>query len=440
MQTKTKTSKSTIRQSIIYWGSALLAILFLSGSASATPIASRHGLPALSTFDKAKVQSLIDAVERVPNASILEYGYFMRRGTPPLPQSQGYALVSAALGKEPVASKRWFLLKSIQAFADFRVADLAPGDGYAAYDAILNHAADAKKVDGIQVVRKAIVAYVFLVPGRIVDMGLLSDPRTSVILQKSWKVYITLAPVGKPGLPDPPWAAAIQRAELQTTFLPIVDKTLQDPVILKSYGLLKTAAMVNLPTDPLKAIALLQQAGPLLPKDADEMRWYYSNLADWLTTAGKLKDAITVTSAGIHATGQGEGALAVLLSRTGDITGLQKSLRALSASDANEYELNSAAEGLSNLYLADRIKNKLTADQVVTLLSSYLNSTRHRDLEQDLHARVTLADILISQNRMAEAKVMISDVPTTPPPAMIDIHGYYYTLQQILAVLTARNI
>ena len=315
--------------------------------------ASHPRLPALSSFDKKTVQMLVDAIGIDHNASALKYGYFMRRGAPPLPQSAGYAIVAAALNKETVGTQRWFLLDSVRAFAAFRVSGVSPDDGFAAYGEIFSHAADAHKVKATNLLHQAIISYVFTVPGRFAEMGLLSDSRTGSLLLKAWTVYTTSVVYDSPGLPDPPWTAAIQRTKSAKNFLPVMEKTLHDPAIPKTYVLLKTAAGVYHSSDPVHAIALLQQAEPRLPQDAGERHWYYSTLVGWLTDTGKFTQAIKVTRAGIKVTGQGLGTLAVLQLKNGNHTGLKATLESLSSPNTSGREINIAADGLNDPHTAE---------------------------------------------------------------------------------------
>jgi len=416
----------------------LLALVLLSARSDAQAGHHSH-LPALSSFDKAAVQTLVDTIETDHNASTLEFGYFMRRGEPPLPPADGYNLVAAAADKEPVASRRWFLLESVRAFAAFRVQGVSPDEGFKAYDTLFSHAAEAQKADATEALRQAILFYVFSVPGRFVDLSLLSDDRTGTLLLKAWTAYTAYVPPGKPGIPEPLWAAAIQKSSMQTKFLPAIDKTLKDPAAPKTYGLLKTAAVVYQQTSLTRAINLLQQAKPLLPSDKTEMHWYYSTLVNWLSDAKKYPQAISAAQEEIKATGQGQGMLAQLQYKSGDLAGLKTTLAALSAPDASQIELNNAADWMDDLYSKDHVKNKDLGDQVITMLSQYVSSPRSRDIEQELRARKSLADLLIQQSKFAEAKAVLTAGHYTLPLPTAGANDYYLSLQQILAELNPQK-
>lgn len=73
-----------------------------------------------TTFDRAEVQDLLDSIEKPRAASTLKHGYFARRGEPAFPFDQAFALVDAAIAKEPVGTKRWFKLENVRGYAIFK--------------------------------------------------------------------------------------------------------------------------------------------------------------------------------------------------------------------------------------------------------------------------------------------------------------------------------
>ena len=106
------------------------------------------------------------------------------------------------------------------------------------------------------------------VPGRFRDFGLTKDERVKALLLQAWTAYaIALgAPMKGAVIDEPNWTRALEKSESLEAFVPAALKVVADPKMSPSFGLLVAAAAVLAPKTPDKALALWQQAKPLIPK------------------------------------------------------------------------------------------------------------------------------------------------------------------------------
>lgn len=310
--------------------------------------------PAMPTrFDLATVQRLVDEVEKPHSATILRAGYFMRRGNTELPQSDGLALVKAAVDKEVIGTKRWFILQSLVGFASLRVPGASPQDGIAAYGVFFDHGGEAEKAGASYELNQALNEYSFSVIGRMNDLRLRTDPQVQQVLLKAWSAYVETLSEQKPEQArgrEPDWCVAIAKSDSQELFLPYVEKALDDLKVPKTYGFLKAAAGVLAQVKAQRAIELLQQAGPLLPVgDAEEAADFFSSLTDLLAQEQRLPEAIKAQQEYVKQWGRGQAKLAMLYLQNKDDAAVDAVIKDLSTVDANEREINELANLLQGL-------------------------------------------------------------------------------------------
>jgi len=411
--------------------SICLAGLFFNYSVNA---AMRPEMPV--TFDAATVQKLIDGIEKPPSAMILRSGYFMRRGAHPLATEEGFVLLQKAAEKEPGDGKRWFVLQSTLAFAAFRVPGGRPDEGFAAYTAVFEHAAKAGPADALYTLRQAINDYLFLVQGRFGDLKLQSDERTGKTLGNAWAAYASVLgqeAKAKPKYvaPEPMWTQAIAAANLPEDFDAEVEKTIADPAVPKTFALYKAAVSVFEGSKPQRAVEVLQQARPLLPKDdLNEAAWYFGKLVASLERQAthdekgldkpldktKLAEAIAVQEDMVKTTGRGHTRRAELRRQGGDEKAFAELVAQLSAADAPEPEILAAGELLSkthreaaNTEQPDEKKSDENSAQLLRdLLNSYLKAERQRSVASELRARLMLGRMLLRLKQPEAARAALA--------------------------------
>jgi hypothetical protein len=261
--------------------------------APATPSAAPQSARMPATFDEVTLKRLLGAIDQGNNASILKFGYFMRNSD----ASLGLSLLQQAIKSENAGSKSWFLLHSLQGFAAFHVGGSSPDVGFGSYSTIFRQPRRAKEADAVLVLGRTLNEFLQGVTGVFRSNGLQEDKGTHKVLLEAWDAYaFYLAEAGEEGygkhLQEPNWREVIEVSGIDKSgLLPLVNKALDDRKVYKSYGLLTTAAWLLKDAEPQRAIALLQQAKPLLPeilptdistRSRNQVEWYYATLASLL--------------------------------------------------------------------------------------------------------------------------------------------------------------
>lgn len=376
------------------------------------------------SFDRETVRQLIADIDKPHNASILKIGYFLRRGQPELPVSKGYALLKTVTEAEPVGTKKWFLLQGLRGFAAFRVAGVDTAEGFTAYNAIFAHAASATHSNAEYPLRQAIGEFVSAVPGKFRDLDLMTDDRTRETLFKAWTAYAqALGATAQPRQNrevEPPWNAAIEAAKASDAFVPYVEKVLGDPTIPKSFSLLFAAATVLSPKNPDRAIALLEQAKPLLPEEngkpeLNQAARFYNAFEVLLVSRNRLADAVSLQQEFVKSTGRGQANLLLLYHQSGNQAEVDRSLADLSEPTTNEQEINQAASGLFKLAYDAKAPDTKSGEQGAALLKAYLTAPRTRILEEEIDGRLALANFYLRQRKPDEAKAILTFTPPEQP-------------------------
>ena len=101
------------------------------------------------------VQGLIDTIEQGKNASLLKFGYFMQSSG----VGAGQQRVFAALQREPIGTKRWFLLQSVSGFAAFHGKSANVEAGFIAYNALFTEIGKAQDKDTLFAVARGLNEY-----------------------------------------------------------------------------------------------------------------------------------------------------------------------------------------------------------------------------------------------------------------------------------------
>ena len=406
-----------------------LCCSLLVNSINATPLADelriknncfiRPSMPA--SFDRETVARLLADIDKPYNASALKVGYFLRRGQPPLPLDEGFELLQAAALAEPVGTNKWFRLQNLRAFAAFRVPGADTSQGLDAYQLLFEHASDAATSNAVYPLRQSINEFVEAVPGRFNDFGLRKDERVKALLLDAWTAYAVALNMPMKGavIDEPNWMRALEKSESLEAFVPAVEKVVADPKVPKSFGLLVAAAAVMAPTQPDKALALWQQAKPLIPReqngaDINQAARLYGPLVDLLVARDKLPDAIKNQREFVTLSGRGQARLLLLLRKSGDDVAASRALAELSAPNANEREILEAATGLFALARDAKTPDAKAGEQGEALLVGYLAATRTRDVASELKARLALGNFYLRAQRFDDAaKVTTFEAPAT---------------------------
>ncbi len=385
-------------------------------------------IPAQSTFDRSRVQELLDSVEAGTNASTLESGYFLRRGQPPLSQGDGYAMVEAAIEKEHIASDRWFVLESVRAFAALRTPGVEPDEAYDAYGKIFNMAAQAKTTFAIDCVRKAVRMYVYSVPGRINFLQLPDDKVTTDLLFQAWNVYYYVLPADESG-DNPDWLPAIEWTSSDAQFLPLVQQMIQTSPS-NSFSLRKIAVSLSEGSDPSGALKALKACRSMLPSDPDEEAWYFGTVEKLLDQVNDHPSAILAAQDQIATMGTGYGRLAEELFLSEDNIGFQKSISYLDGNTAAAIDVLDAADRLEELAALNEDKNQTARTSAALVLNSFLSSNRPMNEVDRLHAESCLAGIYLAESKFKLAEKTLESALKAPEPTDAQALNYYCSLEQ----------
>lgn len=320
-------------------------------------IAASH-LPMPADFSKVVVAQLIGSIEAPRATAILKLGYFNRRGAPSFPPVDGFALLKAAIANERPGNKRWFLLQEVRGWAAFRMPQISADEGFDAYNQIFDNAKQAKVSGSSYSVATSTREFVFTAAGRSVPLGLQSDKRSNETLIKAWESYFNADGGQNTTGADPLWYEAITRMQAQGAILPFVEKSLADPQVTKSYGLLNASAKLLYSVAPARSLELLRQARPLVPKtNIIEVGRFYDFLIDLLlevqspastTSADKkiLAEAVSLQLERIKLTGLGRGKLGTMYIELGDWDAISKLASESSLRDVATIESNDVAQRL----------------------------------------------------------------------------------------------
>jgi hypothetical protein len=385
-----------------------------------TTHASARRPPMPEAFDVETVTQLLASIEQAPNSSVLKVGYFGRRIEHPLPLEEGWQLLQTAVQKAEIGSRRWFLLQSLRGSAAFQVRSASTNDGFSAYNSLFERASQAKKVRAENTVEQAINEFVNSVLGRLNGLGLTEGELTQNTLVKAWNASeilhsqsnkIDRSPGNSSALTNPPWIEAIVGAKATNKFIPVLNKSLENPDHPRKYALYRLAAEVNKVANPQKSIEFLERSKPLLPKeDIVEVAQFYDILVKNLEENGRLGDAIVAQEERIRLVRSGHTKLLSLLARNEDTKGITDLITLLLSPVANEYEVNLSAGRMEQLFSQDNKRYKFLEGKGNFLRENYIAIKRDRSVEGELRARLALAQSYIAEKDTLKAK----DILKTP--------------------------
>ena len=385
--------------------SLLLALAVAPGS-SAPP-------PMPEAFDKQTVQRLIDAIDQGHNAIVLKIGLFARRTPQPLAVRDALSLLRSAVGGEKVGSRRWVLLQSVRGFAGLRIGSDTREEGIQAYTTVLGAIEEARKAGAAEDAERAIYDLVATIPGKYGAAHAVRAFECRAILAEAMTAYLTLVNAGECHDFPIPWMEAVDAVGWCPGCESVLD-SLHDSDHPASLALLNFASQVLCVDYPAEALAAQKSSRALLGADMPAMERYYARLVNLLVRAGKRSEAIASQREAIKATGHGSARLADLYRQCDDKTGEAAVLDGLHTPDADETDVIDAAKMLLKAYRESRGADTSASDRAMGILTVYLDAHRKRDLEQELRARLTLAQLFVGAGRLDDARTLLADAPARP--------------------------
>ena len=276
-----------------------------------------EGLPAVPAVTD--IHALIASVEQTSSAEALKYRIVASRRTTPAQRDTLIADLNAAQRAAPVASRRWYSLESVLAFAQL----FGPGDertaGLTKYTALFEGVSLAEKNKTTDLLDTCISDYV-----RILLLGHLRPPgddddRFDQVLLATARSYVELSRRGEAVGSTPPWQDAFARSGAIDEGTAMVTAALKQMGATHNYHLARLAASVYAFFRIEDAITLLRNARTWIPaSDVEEVESLYGQLGGLLASAGRPTDAMTCARQCVDETHRGWARLAGMAERCGD--------------------------------------------------------------------------------------------------------------------------
>lgn len=354
------------------------------------------------------VQVLIDRIDRPNSAAALKFGYFGRRTEASESRRPGLDLLEESIKKEPVATRRWYILENVRAYAYFRVQDASPLVGLASYSDVFEHAEDSPRTESQYFVLQSVNDFLFDIQGRFRDIGLRKDPKTIETMVKAWHAYtIALTNRGKRkfNFGPFPWGDAIDATSSESIMLPLLQSALDNVELKEKYDVVFAAAVANRKVRPDVAISLLERTLPTIPADSDQANTQYCKLLVQLYEAtGNLKMAVLTQKQQVVRTRRGNAELLRLYLKAGLDDDAKQLIQSLCTELQDEREIVSTAERLREWVYTSDAHTGMWNSQLVQMLNTYLHIDRVRQVSKEIRARVILCEALLSTGNVDEAR------------------------------------
>lgn len=383
--------------------------------------------PVPKAFTREVVQELIAKVDVGYNAVLLKVPYLVSRRKHPFPHHEGLRMMREAVKSEEVGSKRWILLKSLYAFGTRQRGGFLDNK---TYGQLFRSQLDRPNAQASRDVNVALVDFL---------TGLKSCPypatirsaQTAKTMELAAALYLVWPALRYRELDFGP---ALKKAEGVTAVRDALDKAASATLAGengKTYVVLKRAGMLYKPWKPEAALALLQQAEPLLDReDTDEVERLYTHLVDALLALKRLDKALAAQEKLNDLTGRGQVRLLALREQAGQKGALGQGLAAMDYAQIGEKELYEFCNNLSR----DR-----KYDEMVLALTHYLDASRRRDPGYELWARYRLAGILANRKKFEEAEKIAAASHLKPPFKTARARVYHRRLAKFAGRLSAQT-
>lgn len=431
------------RQARVLVGGALALALM-----SATPRAfgATDDAPVMpARFDAPTVQGLVDHIDEGRNASILKGVYFNPHFQQALPLADGLKLLKASLQKQPPETKRWYYLESTYAFAAVRVAPANLSEGLKAYEAIFDRAKQAIGAGAAYPLQRSVYEFVFTMPTSYLlpnpdDAG--DAPRT---LYKAFDAYLLLLKAKQEGPVEPEWERVVQYSAFDARYGKAIEAALKDPEMPRSASFYKLVDVFQCRQNTDGTLKLLQDAKASLPAASslggkEQARDLYRMIVDLALLKGDWPLAISSQQELIQRTGRGRARLAMLYLQSHKATEYNETAVEMRKPDANETDINDLASALLRWGHKDAKRLPRLQREADTLLKGYLDAPRTRANDEELVARLTLAQSYIDQKRTAEARAVLAAAKLEPGAAGSDAAALYAVSQRMQMSLERKSV
>jgi len=400
----------------------LAALLLCDGAASGPPKVPK-------VFTREVVQDLIDRVDEGANAALLRVPFFVPKHHP-CSRQEGLEMVKQALKAESVGSKRWVLLKIIYAFGQCRRWVGVDEVALDAYSEVFASQLERFRDDTARIVNVALADFLRELVPRKRRIGLPTD-RTLEAVQRAAQLYVAHSELC---YTEPNFGPALKKLRAMKADLAPLNEALEatlDGEKEPSFHVLTRAALVYKSWQPERALELLRQAEPRLPKDnADEAVRFYGHFVDLLVARKQTDDAIAAQKQLVALTGRGQVRLLALREASGDKTGGQSTLSSIDYATIGERELRELVDGLNQ---------ERKCGEAMAGLQAYRDAQRERSPGYELWARWSLGSMLLVSKRPDEAKQVANVGHLSPPFRTTMARMYYHRLDRLRRRIAAQS-
>lgn len=388
-------ARSMRRQNIPFAVSRFSLVMLMAGLfAFSCQLDAKSAPPKMpQDFDQQTVRELVDNIDTGHNATILEFGYFLKRNLQPFPQDDGYALLKDSLVKERKGSKRWFVLQAVRGFAGMHLNPDTKEDAYRAYDALFSQFREDYSPEARDVVGRAIYDFTVALPGNY-GLDQTSDDiiARDTLLRALEACLVALKRSGTSQYRFD-WTVPVNAVNGGLEFVTPIQRAMSDPDFPKTFSFLYTVAGIYRATKPEVAVTLLRDIRSKVPTDEVSIKLYYQMLVSSLAEINKIDDAILEQQKLIKLSNYGRSGLAELYKKKNDGRAYEAVLASLAGPTVSDTDVIESSEMLIKTFKKSPSNNSIAKDHAVSILSAYLSASRKRDVEQERVARILLMSI-----------------------------------------------
>ncbi len=402
--------------------------------------------PTFPRFNEKTIKALIRGIDKPRNATSLKIGYFALRDESAFPLRKGWELLRVACTREKVASKRWFILQNVKAFAAFRLKFTNKKDGFVAYAQIFEHAQEAEPAHASYYLRQAINEYVNSIPVSFDQFDANKDENSISGLSEAWVAYVISERQPSPSrylLPD--WPSAFDSAGCPVGLSAIAEKQLANKQNRLTFGVLSSAGEIFSFDKPDRAIQVLLSAKELKPASENQQTdiglkdHVYSQLVSLLDRKNRSSEAMNLRKERIRKLNTGRADLIRSLESHDDvaITKIVDELRPASSSEDEVFSVNEELTNTGYDGATNTVWNPGYLHLAISLFESYLSPARKKSLKSEVVARLRLSALYQIMNSDAEAIFILNvHFPPTKDKELVRLQSVVEARRALLKKLT----
>ena len=360
--------------------------------------------PVPKAFTREVVEELMAKVDEGHNAMVLKVPYLVSRRKHPFPHHEGLRMMREAVKLEKAGSKRWILLKSLCAFGGRQRGAFLEVKTYAE---LFQNQLKQPNADASREVNIALADFL---------KGYSSCPypatvrsaKTADAMRAALQLYLSWPELRHKELDFAPVLKKAKGIKIITDALGHAVSSALAGEHGSTYMVLKRSGAIYKPWKPLEALALFPKAEPLLDrKDAHETERFYTHVVDVLVALKRVDEPMAAQKKLHDLTGgRGQVRLMALREQAGEQGALGQGLSGLDYAKIGEKEMTA---------LYGTLVREEKYDEVIAVLTQYLEAPRILDPGYELWARYRLASVHANRKSFERAREA-ADVSHLKPP------------------------